>query len=284
MRLELHELRGTSGRIARCQDKGVFTRFTLYGACFAPTTVGAIERRLFFSRAETDARFPSSRFNEIPRQGMSRSETFACHEGMGVKGGTRRMETYVSAILLLTRCRSPLVLMAFAMPACLFARGLKLPSLSNATEMTWKGGAFAAKGLQSCCIIRQGDMGACFAQTSVAARVARKRDARPLFRVRSFGASMRLISLFLVIDRLPPIFSAARKDRACRSGARRFLSSSSSLARSLVLFPRPSWPTFTRLPSPLCSLHTSRGCNLRLTERKPKGSDHVVTRSAHRVP
>jgi len=121
--------------------------------------------------------------------------------------------------------------MAFAMPACLFARGLKLPSPSNATEMTWKGGA---EGLQSCCIIRQGDTGACFAQTSVAARVARKRDARPLFRVRSFGASMRLISLFLVIDRLSPIFSAARKDRACKSGARRFLSpSSSSLARSL---------------------------------------------------
>lgn len=49
----------------------------------------------------------------------------------------------------------------------------------------------------------------------------------------------------------------------------------------VVRFPRLSWPTFTRLPSPLCSLHTSRGCNLRLTERKPKGSDRVVTRSVH---
>lgn len=50
---------------------------------------------------------------------------------------------------------------------------------------------------------------------------------------------------------------------------------------SLTRFPRSSWPTFTRLPSPLCSLHTSRSCNLRLTERKPKGSDRVVTRSVH---
>lgn len=51
---------------------------------------------------------------------------------------------------------------------------------------------------------------------------------------------------------------------------------------AVACFPRwRRWPTFTRLPSPLCSLHTSRGCNLRLTERKPKGSDRVVTRSVH---
>jgi len=74
-------------------------------------------------------------------------------------------------------------------------------------------------------------------------------------------------------------FSAGKKEgsRVERSSCR-FLS---LRRRSLVRFPRSSWPTFTRLPSPLCSLHTSRSCNLRLTERKPKGSDRVVTRSVH---
>lgn len=70
---------------------------------------------------------------------------------------------------------------------------------------------------------------------------------------------------------LPLIFSGGKKGAFLSRFAR---------CRSLVCFPRSSWPTFTRLPSPLCSLHTSRGCNLRLTERKPKGSDRVVTRSA----
>jgi len=46
----------------------------------------------------------------IPRnpEAGSRSETFARREGVGGEGGTRRMETHGSAILLLTRCRSPL--------------------------------------------------------------------------------------------------------------------------------------------------------------------------------
>lgn len=75
---------------------------------------------------------------------------------------------------------------------------------------------------------------------------------------------------------LPLIFSSEeKKDR--KRGAFLVVSCRFAVAR----FPRSSWPTFTRLPSSLCSLHTSRGCNLRLTERKPKGSDRVVTRSVH---
>lgn len=134
----------------------------------------------------------------------------------------------------------------------------------------------------------------CFAQTRIVCRAWRTafsfaREIPPTRRIRAMNFSVSR-------DRSPngPACSflhfSVRCGKKDRAQERRYVhipllvASSTcivSLARSLVLFPRPSWPTFTRLPSPLCSLHTSRDCNLRLTERKPKGSDRVVTRSVH---
>jgi len=263
----LHEKSLELAPLAEPRGQGHFYAFYVTRRVFH---AHVFRRRLFFSASCGLARtralpfFPF--FNEIPRQ-----ETFHRTE-------RQRMEFYYQRA-----ASEPIsVSMAFAMPArvlpiCLFvAEGSSYRS--NGSDREVKGGARAAKGLQSCRIIRQGNTGACFAQTSVAPRVASTRDATSLSHERSSDATMRLISLFLVIDRLPrypPPRGGIARARAARAASCRLV----VVARSLVLFPRPSWPTFTRLPSPLCSLHTSRGCNLRLTERKPKGSDHVVTRS-----
>lgn len=206
-----------------------------------------------------------------------------------------KTEIYGRGYLLLTHCRIPSLLMAPIMNlVCM--RGLESPSF--ATEMTRKrGSVYYTKGMRSRHVIRKRQEAQVYSDTHCTARCKDthnrpgggwfSRARNPMCDVRCAAADDGLFLLpFLAIGRGRTVrfflgfFSAGRRKEPRRIARRacRFLS---PRRRSLVRFPRSTWPTFTRLPSPLCSLHTSRSCNLRLTERKPKGSDRVVTRSVH---